>query len=262
MNTHTLMSTAPSSLDAEQPSRPGPARRAAIAVSGFLTCALPVVFGVNITRMLLTGVESDHRFHQATGQGLLLVALWLGAVVPLVVAGWQGRRPSTRAGLQHLAFVGVGIVCAALATGGGAPSLMAVIAVPGLLLWLALPVRPRLTGQARIDPVVMPFALAVTAFLTPYAIDQLQLQNATTGGYHAQNPHLFDMAWLTAILMVLALLAAILPAARALVGWVAGCGLGLGLAGLAFGEGTTWSLAALAFGAVGVGIALLQRSLR
>lgn len=259
MNAHTIAPTHTPTSVHEPTARPGWARRTALATTGFLTCALPVVFAFNITRMLVTGIEPDHRFHQATGQGLILVALWLGAVVPLVVAGWTGRRPSTRAGLQHLAFVGAGILCAALAPGGGAPSLMAVIAVPGALLWLALPARPRLAGGVRIDPILMPFALAVTAFLTPYALDQVQLQNATTHGYHAQNPHLFDMAWLAATVMALALFAALLPAARSSIGWVAGSCLGLGLAGLAFGEGTAWSLAVLAFGVVGAVLAGLQR---
>jgi len=96
-------------------------RRTCLAATAFLTCALPLVFTVNITRMLVTGVESDHQFHQATGQGLVLFVLWLGALVPLIRAGWRGDRPSVAAGYRHLAFVVVGAVCAALAPGGGAP---------------------------------------------------------------------------------------------------------------------------------------------
>jgi hypothetical protein len=243
------------------PARPGVARRTAVAVTGFLACALPVVWTVNITRMLVTGVESEHRFHQATGQGLVLLALWLGAVVPLVLAGWAGRRPSTRAGVQHLTFVGAGVVCSAVATGGGAPSLMGVIAVTGALLWLALPMRPRVVGLFRVDPLLLPFGLALAAFLTPYAIDQLELQNAAHG-YHAQNPHMFDMAWMSAVVIVLALLAAVMPAVRSLGAWVAVCCLSLGLAGLAFGEGATWSVAVLAFGVAGVAVTSLQHRFR
>jgi hypothetical protein len=72
------------------PTRPGRARRTALAAAGFLACALPVVFTVNISRMLVVGELSDHRFHQLTGQGLLLFVLWLGGLVPLLRAGWSG----------------------------------------------------------------------------------------------------------------------------------------------------------------------------
>ena len=115
--------------------------------------------------------------------------------------------------------------------------------ITGGLLWLAMPLRPQLRGRVRIDPFLAPLALALAAFLTPYALDQLALQNLATTGHHSQNPHLFDMAWLSVTLIVLAVLAALLPAARSLVAWVAVSCLGFGVAGLAFGEGTTWSLA-------------------
>ena len=100
----------------------------------------------------------------------------------------------------------------------------------------------------------------LTAFLTPYAADQIGLQNATTDSYHAQNPHMFDMAWLAATIMVIAILSAALPAARPLVRWVAGSCVGIGVAGLAFGEGTAWSLSVLVFGlAAGVAAAVQRR---
>src|SRR3954452_22561516 len=151
MNAHTISSSNPQLHDAasaaDLPHRPGRGRHTALAVSGFLTCALPVVFTVNVSRMLVTGIEPGHRFHQATGQGLLLFALWLGALVPMIRAGWNGRRPSTATGWLHLAFVGTGIACSAAAPGGGAPILVGVITVTGALLWWALPERPLLTDR-------------------------------------------------------------------------------------------------------------------
>ena len=173
--------------------RPSAVRRTAIAVTGFLACALPVVWTINLSRMLLLGELSEHRFHQLTGQGLLLCLLWLASVVPLVRAGWTGRRPSTANGVLHLTFVAVGSVCAVAAPGGGAPSLMVVIAVTGALLWLAIPVRPRVRDAIRVDPVLAPLALLGAALHTSYALDQVRLQNLATG-HHAQNPHYFDMA--------------------------------------------------------------------
>jgi len=238
---------------------PGGWRRAAVAVTGAIACLLPAVFTVNIARMLITGVESEHRFHQATGQGLLLTALWLGALVPLVRAGWAGRRPPLAAGLLHLVFVLIGAGCAAVAPGGGAPILMAVIAVPGALLWAALPQRPRLRTPVQIDPVLAPVALLAAAVFTPYAIDQIGLQDAATG-YHAQNPHFFDMAWMTLTLTTAALLASALPAARRMVLWLALGALVTGAAGVAFGESTTWSLLVLCLGlAAGASAAVRHR---
>ena len=124
--------------------KPSRLRRTAVGVTAFLACALPAVFTVNITRMLLTGIEPDHRFHQATGQGLILFALWLGALLPLVRAGWSGADPSTATGSCTSRSLAPASLCAALAPGGGAPFLVGVIVVTGALLWLAMPLRPRL----------------------------------------------------------------------------------------------------------------------
>lgn len=236
------------------PRTPGRWRRAAVATTGAIACLMPAVFTVNITRMLVTGAESEHQFHQATGQGLVLTALWLGALVPLIRAGWSGRRPPLSAGLLHLAFIVIGAACAAFAPGGGAPILMAIIAVPGALLWAALPQRPQLRTRVQLDPVLAPVALLAAALFTPFAVEQIGLQNAATG-YHAENPHYFDMAWMTLTLTASALLAAALPAARRLVVWLTVGAIVTGVAGLAFGESTSWSLLVLALGVVSGGVA-------
>ena len=243
MTTDTLTQT-PSTPS----TRPGAPRRTALAVTGLLACALPAIFAVNMVRFLLTGIEPDHRFHQATGQGLLLCAVWLVPLLGLLRAGWAGRRPSAAAGWQHVLLVATGAVCAAIAPGGGAPALLIVIAVPGALLWLALPKRPRLLERVQVDPVLAPLALLTTAWFAPYAVDQLRAQNAVTSGLHLHNPHLFDMAWLACTVMATGLLAAVLPSARHLVRWVAGCAAAIGLAGLAFGEPTGWSAVTLSLG--------------
>lgn len=255
----TADAAVPESTVDDAPRVPSRWRRAAVAVTGAVACLLPAVFTFNIARMLITGVESEHRFHQATGQGLVLTALWLGALVPLVRAGWAGRRPPLGAGLLHLALVIIGAACAVVAPGGGAPILMTIIAVPGALLWAALPQRPRLRTPVQIDAVLAPVALLAAAVFTPYAIDQIGLQNAATG-YHAQNPHFFDMAWMTFTLAAVALLASVLPAARGLVLWLALGALATGTAGVAFGESTTWSLLVLCLGlAAGAAAAFRHR---
>lgn len=241
------------------PTRP---RRAALGVAGVVACALPLVFTLNITRMLLTGVLPDHRYHQLTGQGEILFALWLVPLVLLLRAGWRGARPAPAAGLQHLALIGSGVVTAAVAPGGGAPFLVAVIGTTGALLWAALPRRPRLRLQVRVDPLLAPVALLSCALLVPYAIDQLGLQHAATG-HHAMNPHYFDQAWIAVTLAVMALLAATLPAARGLARWVAGALVVIGMAGLALGEGTATHLGFVALGAIaGAAAAVVRRQQR
>ena len=241
--------------------RPSALRRTAVGVTGFFACALPTVWTISMSRFLLTGELSDHRFHQLTGQGLILCALWLASLVPLVRAGWAGRRPSPAAGLLHLTFVLSGAVCAVAAPQGGAPALMVIIAITGALLWLAMPKGPQvLSVSGQVDPVLAPVALLTAAFYTPYVVEQIGLQHAAVG-HHAMNPHFFDMAWLTLALTVLAVLAGTVPAARGMVWWTAGASVVIGAAGLAFGEPTLWSLLALGLGVLAGAAALLRRSL-
>jgi hypothetical protein len=259
MTTHTTTQS-PVHPSTTRPTRPvGRGRRSLLVVSGVLACAIPAVFTVTITGMLVTGTEADHRFHQLTGQGLILCALWLVPMVLLLRAGWRGRRPSTAAGLAHIALGVAGAGSAAAAQGGGAPVLMAMIGVPGALLWAALPLRPRLRVHIQVDPLLMPVALAASAVLLPYAVDQIALQNASTTGYHAENPHHFDMAWIAIVLAAHALLAALLPAARVLAIGFAVAMVWLGSAGLALGESTPWSLSVLVGGVLAAGASAVVR---
>ena len=256
MTTHTT--TQPPVHLSRTSIRPGRGRRSLLVATGFLSCAIPVVFTVNVTRMLVTGVDVDHRFHQLTGQGEILFALWLLPILALLRAGWHGRRPGTAAGWAHLVLVAAGAGCAAAAQGGGAPILVAVIAITGALLWASLPLRPRLRVPVQVDPLLMPVALAASAVLLPYAVDQIALQNAATG-YHAENPHHFDMAWISVALAAHALLAALLPAARVLAAGFAAAMVVLGSAGLALGESTPWSLSVLVCGVLAAAAAVVVR---
>lgn len=246
---HVTQPLAPSTPDLP-PRAVGRGRRSLLVVTGLLACAVPAVFAASITRMLLTGAEPDHRFHQLTGQGEILCALWLLPILALLRAGWHGRRPSPAAGWAHLALGLAGAISAVWAPGGGAPILMVVVGITGALLWASLPVRPRLRVRVQIDPLVMPVALVAGAVLLPYAVDQLALQNAATTGLHAENPHFFDMAWISVTLAAYALLAGLLPAARVLTVGFAAAMLWMGSAGLALGESVSWSLSVLVCGVV------------
>lgn len=240
---------------------PSGLRRSGIAAAGVLACLVPTVFAVNLVRMLLTGELADHQFHQLTGQGLILCALWLGGPLAIARAGWAGRRPSTAAGLLHVVFALCGLVTAFLAPGGGLPLLMAPIVLTGSLVWAAVPLRPRLAGVVvQVDPLLAPVALLTAGFYTPYAVAQIGLQNGAVG-HHAQNPHFSDMAWMVSVLVVLAVLAAALPAARGLMTWTGVASVVVGAGGLVLGEGAAWSLTALALGAATLGALVLRRRL-
>ena len=237
--------------------RPSARRRVALVATGLLAVALPTVFMLNLSRMLLVGELPEHRFHQLTGQGLILCLLWLASVLPLVRAGWEGRRPGPATALMHLSFMVVGTAFAIAAPGGGAPFLMAVIDVTGVLVWLALPERPRLRGELRVDPLLAPLGAALTAVSAPYAVAQVGLQNAAAG-HHAQNPHYFDMAWFTTTLAVLVVLAALRVDVRRLAVWGGGAAGITGAVGVVLGEDLAWTVPALGLGALVVLVTTLS----
>ena len=227
---------------------PSRRRRAALGVTGFLACALPVLWVVNLSRMVLVGELAEHRFHQLTGQGLLTAALWLAALLPLLRAGWRGERPGTATGLLHLAFVAVGLVLSVIAPQGGAFVLMAVIAATGALVWLALPLRPRL-GTLEVAPAPLAAALLLSAAVAPYAVDQIALQHVATG-HHAENPHYFDMAWMLVTCAALGVLGSLVAGTRRLLAWSGVPVVLTGVAMLALDQPTGTGLLLLGAGAL------------
>jgi hypothetical protein len=227
--------------------RPGRGRRVAVGASAFLAGVLPVVWGVASAVQLATGTEADHRFHQVTGQGLLMCALWLWPVLALARAGMRGRRPATQVALLHLAVAVAAVVPGALAPEGGGGFVAVVIAVTGALLWAALPVRPHL-GGVRLDVVHAPLALLAGALATPFVVGELDLQRAMSNE-HAEMAHYFDMAFVSLTLVGMLAAAALSPAGRRLA-LPAGAGLVLtGASRWVFTGETTWSLLAVLLGA-------------
>jgi hypothetical protein len=246
-------------LDVAAPpvTRPSALRRVAVGLTGFLAGALPLMWGTGSLVELLTGQESEHRFHQLTGQGVLLAVLWLYGVGRLVVAGWRGRRPAPSAALAHLTFVAATLVTVAFVPGQGVVAVALIVAVTGALLWLALPQRPRLRLRAALDPLLTPVALLGAALYTPFVLSERTLQ-ATSHDEHAEMTHYFDMAWVCVVLVAVSVIAALFPAARRL-GLLAGLGtVVVGATRLAFVGEPAWSLAAVTLGVVGSAIALLR----
>lgn len=232
--------------------RPGPGRRIAILLSGLVACALPVVWGLGSLVELVGGTEADHRFHQITGQGLLLSVLWLAGLLPMLRAGWKGRRPSICAGLGHLAFVTATLVTVSFVPGQGVVAVAAIVAVTGGLVWAAIPLRPVLRGALRgVDPVLAPFAMLSAALYTPFVLGERALQQAMADE-HAELTHYFDMAWISIAVVALALAAALAPAARRLASLSALATVVVGASRLAFTSDVTWSLLAVTLGVVGV----------
>jgi hypothetical protein len=242
------------------PARPGRLRRTALVLAGVLAGALPTMWGLASLLELAGGNEPEHRFHQLTGQGLLLSFLWLYGVVRLAVAGWRGARPTTAAGLTHLAFVAGTVLCAATVSGQGVLFVAGVTVLTGGLLWLALPHRPGLRGAlGGLDPLLTPLALLGAALYTPYVLAQRTLQ-ATAHDSHADLTHYFDMAWVCTVVVLLACVAALAPRARELA-LPAGAGsLVIGLAGLAFTTSMLWSVLAIVLGGALLVVPLVRRA--
>jgi hypothetical protein len=242
-------------------SAPGVGRRIALALATLLTAALPIVWGIGSVVDLLSGKESDHRFHQLTGQGVLLSALWLGGLVPLIVAGWRRRTPPTHSALHFLAFAAAVVVAGALAPGNGGAVLAVVVVLTGSLLWWAMPARPALRAAlrdgVRLDPVLAPIGLLTAALLTPYILDQAALQRAMANE-HAKLSHYFDMAWVSLTITYLAVAAGLLVAARRLMLWAAAGLLVLGAGALSFTDDRVWPVLAVVLGVV-AGIGALIR---
>jgi hypothetical protein len=240
------------------PSRPSVLRRVALLAAALPACALPVIWGGGSAGMLLTGYEPDHRFHQVTGQGVLMGVLWLAGLLPLIVAGWRGRRPSTAAGLQHLAFVAASVVAGLAVPGDGVLALALIIAVTGALVWAALPLRPRLRGAlGALDPALAPVAALTAALYAPFVLAQRALQG-TSHDEHAQMTHYFDMAWVSLALVALAVVAALAGSARRLAVWSTVGTLVVGVARLGFTGELAWSTAAIALGLAGTLVAVLR----
>jgi hypothetical protein len=112
------------------------------------------------------------------------------------------------------------------------------------------PRRPRI-GGVDADPVLAPLALLTAALYAPFVVDQSSLQQHS-GDEHAQFSHYFDMAWVGGILVLLAVAAAFVPAARRLVlAAMAGTVL-IGAARYLITPEVTWSLLATGLGVVGL----------
>jgi hypothetical protein len=257
----TTRESLPAPAPSEAPTRPSALRRVAVGAAGFVACALPTVWGISTVGELVTGAERDHLFHQLTGQGLLLSALWLGPLIPLIAAGWRGRRPSAAAGVASVAVPVAAGLAAVLAPGNGGAVVAGIAAVTVALLWTAIPRRPR-SGGMDVDPVLAPLALLTAALYVPFVVGQGALQRHS-GDEHAAFSHYFDMAWVGGILVVLAVAAAIVPAARRLVLIAMAGTVLIGAARYLITPEVTWSLLATSLGLVGLaagGLRLARRA--
>jgi hypothetical protein len=235
-------------------------RTVAMALTALLACVIPIVWGINTAVQLATGTEADHRFHQLTGQGLVLSAVWLSGLIPIITAGWRRRRPDPGVVTQHLCLVATAAVSGVLAPQGGGLFVAGLALVTSALLWWALPVPVTLRNPTdRLDPVAAPLALLGSALLIAYAVAELRLQR-TSGDEHALVAHYFDMSWL-ALTAALALLAgAALGRHRPML---AGAAVLAALAASALAIPAANDAPSLLWnaGAIGISVAILTRTL-
>ena len=265
MTTNAASSATPIPSDAvlrDRPSdlaRPSRRRRAALVLSGVLVLALPLLWGLGSLVALLTGHEADHRFHQLTGEGVLLSVLWAAGPVALLVSSWRGRPVPGWAWPAHAAFVLASVVTASFVPGDGVRVLAAIVAVTAALLWWAVPALPRLRGLVDgLDPVRAPLALLGAALYAPYVVAQRHLQ-ATRHDEHAEMTHYFDMAWVAVAVVLLLVIAAISGRARRTAVLAGGAGVVMGVGGLLLVHPTTWFVLAALHGGAVLGAAVLQR---
>ena len=83
--------------------RPGLRRRTAVAAAAPSRAPLPVTFEVTITGMLVNGTPGGPPLPPVTGQGLVLVALWLGASSRSYAPGGAASGSLHRGRYRHLA---------------------------------------------------------------------------------------------------------------------------------------------------------------
>lgn len=250
-STSTSSPSAGAVADARR-TRPSALRRTGLAVAAVVASFPPTVWGVGTVVQMVTGQERDHLFHQLIGQGLLLSALWLAAVLPLAVAGWRGRRPGTGAGVLSLSVVVSAVVAAALAPGNGGAFVSGFAAVTVGLVWLALPLRPALrsaVGAAarRLDPVLAAVMAPLAVLHVQFAVAESALQRAM-GDEHAAMSHNYDMAWVSIALALSGLAASVVPAARRAALWCALGSVAIGASRLLVTGEVAWSAAVVALG--------------
>ena len=157
----------------------------------------------------LAGAERDHLFHPVHRPGPA-ARRWLGGLLPLLIAGWRGMRPSPVAAALHLSVVVGGIVAAwhrATADSSSPPSSWS----PAH--WSGRRCRCGPSSRAASDPVLAPLALASAALFVPFVLSEAGLQNGMHDE-HAEFSHNFDMVWIGVALVLAAVAAATVQAAQ------------------------------------------------
>ena len=218
---------------------------AGMAVGGIGFGLFTVIFG------LVNPDQASHAFHNPIVASLLIVL----SAPPLIAIARAPERPIRP--LVILAAIGV----AALAT-----MAMALTIDPFTLPFVVLVAVLWAIATDRAEPFpagspsVAMLALSVLAAvaLGPYAVEQAELQRTDRVSEHAAFFHWVEMAFYTAAIPLLGLLAGLRPAPYRMAAWCAAVALAiLGIASLVYGEYASAMPAPLAWALIAGGIVFI-----
>jgi hypothetical protein len=223
-----------------------------MGVSGAAFGAFTAIFGI------VSEDQRIHAFHNSVVATLLLVV----SALPALLAA---RDPDHSTGpLMQLTMVGVaGLATMAIALTID-PFTLPFIALVGVL-WTLRPSRDPAIPVGRASPLLLLLVLGAAIPLFVYALGQAELQRLDQTSEHAEFYHWVETSFYAAAIPLVALLAAVRPAAYRLSAWSAGIavavlgGASLALPRYASALETSWAWAALVGAIAFVGAAEWER---
>jgi hypothetical protein len=223
-----------------------------MAVSGAGFGLFTAVFGI---------ISRDQRIHAIHNSVVATLLLVLSAAPALAAA--RGPERSTLP-LMQLTAVGVaGLVTMGLSLTID-PFTLPFILLVGVL-WALQPARERPIPAGRPSWILLVLVLAAAAPLAVYALDNADLQRLDQTSEHAELYHWVETSFYAIAILLVALLAALRPAAYRLPAWSAGIALvvlaaaSLAFPGYASALDGPWAWGALAEGIIFVAAAEWER---
>jgi hypothetical protein len=229
-------------------------RLTAMRAIAWLLAATGVAFGLFTIVFGIVGPDQEiHAVHNAVVAALLLV-LTVPPMIAVARAPERAIRPLVI--LAALTIAGLSAMAVALTPD---PFILPVLVFVGVLWWLA-PTRDGVIPPGRMSPIMVALVIAGAVLLLPFAIEQAGLQRTDRTSDHAAFFHWVEMAFTSAGIVLVGLVAALRPVAFLMATWSAGLGLAvLGAASVLFAQHASalsapWSWAALVGGLAFIGV--------